>query len=85
MKKKRILWALRKNKVDSNVFFINNPDPNKKLMPKPDPNPDPEKKFGSTTLGSLRLWLRNIEIYYLFPGDKVSADRLPNTCFKTLF
>jgi hypothetical protein len=35
---------LRKKKVDSSVFSINNPDTNKKIVPKPDPNPDPEKK-----------------------------------------
>jgi hypothetical protein len=43
---------LRKNKVKSNVFFIDNPVPNPdpKLMLKPDPNPDPKKYFGSTAL-----------------------------------
>jgi hypothetical protein len=39
----RILLALRKNKLSSNVFSINNPDPNpgSEKMLKPDPNPDP--------------------------------------------
>ncbi len=41
---------LEENSVNSNVLFINNPDPNPdpnpdlKLMLKPDPNPDPKKK-----------------------------------------
>ncbi len=37
----KILWTLMTNKVKSNVFFnINKPDPDQKLMPKPDPNPE---------------------------------------------
>jgi hypothetical protein len=31
------------NEVTSNAFLISKPDPEQKLMPKPDPNPDPEK------------------------------------------
>ncbi len=62
----RILWALRKNKVNSLVFFINNPDPNPRsgseinakagyeceinAKAKPESGSEKKKKIGSTTL-----------------------------------
>jgi hypothetical protein len=51
---KKIIFLLCLNDLQicsSNVFFINNPDPDPKLRLKPDPNPEKNNYyFGSTTL-----------------------------------